>query len=116
MPENDLLDLLVAKFGQYRFWTLHNLKAKLRQPEAYLKQTLEKIAKNVKVGDMANTWTLKTQEDGMDAELLALGTENAMRTAKDEVAPGALYGLDDDDDFGSGMDDDDNVEMEDVKL
>lgn len=122
IPENELLDIIIFKFSQYRYWSFKNLKSEVRQPEAYLKQTLEKVARNVKNGDFAGTWTLRNQEDG-NADPSLQKAEAAFRVAKDEAAPdgpGSLFGFDggdDDDEFGSGMDEDDNnVEMEDVKL
>jgi transcription initiation factor TFIIF subunit beta len=129
IPENELLDIIIQKFSQYRYWSFKNLRADIKQPEAYLKQTLEKVAKNVKGGDFTGTWTLKNQDDGTSADIL-LRAEQASRTAKEEEAPlppTAIFGtFDNDDGEGEGEgddgdeygynDDDDNVEMEDVKL
>lgn len=119
IPENELLDIIIEKFSTYRYWSFRNLRAEIRQPEAYLKQTLEKVAKHIRQGDFANTYTLKNQEDPMTADISFQKIEAASRTAKDEAALNE-YGHDgaddDDEEFGMDDEDDDNVEMEDVKL
>ncbi|PLB50742.1 hypothetical protein P170DRAFT_435925 [Aspergillus steynii IBT 23096] len=61
MPQNELLDLIYGCFREYRYWSFKDLKARLRQPEAYLKQTLELTAHLVKGGDFVNTWELKPE-------------------------------------------------------
>lgn len=82
MPQNELLDLIYQCFREYKYWPFKNLKARLRQPEAYLKQTLEMVAHLVKAGDFAMTWELKP-------EARESNYANAMyNDAKDELAPG----------------------------
>ncbi|KAL1993262.1 hypothetical protein VTN49DRAFT_3211 [Thermomyces lanuginosus] len=61
MPQNELLDLIYQCFREYRYWPFKALKARLRQPEAYLKQTLEMVAHLVKSGDFAMTWELRPE-------------------------------------------------------
>ncbi|KAL4925490.1 transcription factor IIF subunit TFG2 [Aspergillus undulatus] len=102
MPQNELLDLIYLCFREYRYWPFKALKARLRQPEAYLKQTLEMIAHLVKSGDFAMTWELKP-------EARESNYSNAVEV-KQEAAPGADYNFDegsDDDAMASGMDNDD---------
>ncbi|KAL3465273.1 transcription initiation factor IIF, beta subunit-domain-containing protein [Aspergillus heterothallicus] len=105
MPQNELLDLIYGCFREYRYWPFKTLKARLRQPEAYLKQTLEMIAHLVKSGDFAMTWELKP-------EARESNYSNAMGygQAKEEAAPGLDYTFDEgseDDAMASGMDNDD---------
>ncbi|PYI03863.1 transcription initiation factor IIF, beta subunit [Aspergillus sclerotiicarbonarius CBS 121057] len=89
MPQNELLDLIYQCFREYKYWPFKNLKARLRQPEAYLKQTLEMIAHLVKAGDFAMTWELKP-------EARESNYSNAMYSdAKEELAPGLDYNFDD---------------------
>ncbi|KAI9044742.1 transcription factor IIF subunit TFG2 [Aspergillus affinis] len=61
MPQNELLDLIYQCFREFRYWPFKALKARLQQPEAYLKQTLELTAHLVKSGDFAMTWELKPE-------------------------------------------------------
>ncbi|KAL4786634.1 transcription initiation factor IIF, beta subunit-domain-containing protein [Aspergillus varians] len=102
MPQNELLDLVYQCFREYRYWPFKTLKARLRQPEAYLKQTLEMIAHLVKSGDFAMTWELKP-------EARESNYSNALEP-KQEAAPGLDYNFDEgseDDAMASGMDNDD---------
>lgn len=80
MPQNELLDLIYACFREYRYWPFKSLKDRLRQPEAYLKQTLEIVGHLVKSGDFANTWELKPEAREVTYEYSA---------AKQELAPDA---------------------------
>lgn len=57
LPRNELLDILHTLFDEYRFWGMKALKAKTRQPEAYLKEVLPTIAQLVKSGPYASNWT-----------------------------------------------------------
>ncbi|KAL4969379.1 transcription factor IIF subunit TFG2 [Aspergillus stella-maris] len=102
MPQNELLDLVYQCFREYRYWPFKTLKARLRQPEAYLKQTLEMVAHLVKSGDFAMTWELKP-------EARESNYSNSVEV-KQEAAPGLDYNFDegsDDDAMVSGMDNDD---------
>jgi transcription initiation factor TFIIF subunit beta len=56
IPKNELIDLLHQCFDEYAFWPMKALKARTRQPEAYLKETLADIAALVKGGPFASTW------------------------------------------------------------
>ncbi|KAI9374373.1 transcription initiation factor IIF, beta subunit-domain-containing protein [Aspergillus egyptiacus] len=104
MPQNELLDLIYQCFREYRYWPFKTLKARLRQPEAYLKQTLEMVAHLVKSGDFAMTWELKPE-----AKESSYANANAV-APKEELAPGTDYNFDEgseDDAMASGMDNDD---------
>lgn len=103
MPQNELLDLIYQAFREYKYWPFKTLKARLQQPEAYLKQTLEMVAHLVKSGDFAMTWELKPEaRESNYANTMAYGN------AKEELPPG--YNLDEvseEDPTMSGMDNDD---------
>jgi transcription initiation factor TFIIF subunit beta len=85
MPQNELIDLIYDCFREYKYWPFKGLKARLRQPESYLKQTLEMVAHLVKSGDFAMTWELKP-------EARESNYANAMYTeAKEELPPDTGY-------------------------
>ncbi|ETI22211.1 hypothetical protein G647_06284 [Cladophialophora carrionii CBS 160.54] len=101
-----LVDKLMALFRQHRIWGLRDLKAKVNQPEAYLRETLEEIAFMWKQGDFNGKWELKDEYKQGDQMLL--------NPTGVEIAPKAE---DTDADTKSGMDlddDDDEDEFEDV--
>jgi transcription initiation factor TFIIF subunit beta len=117
MPQNELLDLIYGCFREYRYWPFKSLKQRLRQPEAYLKQTLEIVAHLVKTGDFANTWELKPEaRESNYSNALSVG--GAKEEPKEELAPG--MGDDDAseaDPMASGMgtdQDDEDVKFENV--
>ncbi|PYH41220.1 transcription factor IIF subunit TFG2 [Aspergillus saccharolyticus JOP 1030-1] len=112
MPQNELLDLIYQAFREYKYWPFKTLKARLRQPEAYLKQTLEMVAHLVKSGDFAMTWELKPEaKESNYANAMAYGD------AKEELPPGD-YNFDEaseDDPMASGMmTDNDDAQFENV--
>lgn len=86
-------------------------KAKLQQPEVYLRETLEKVAEMPRTGRFALTYTLRPEFKNATYE-----------DANDEKAPDAMGGMDgaEDSDMadvdGDDDDDDENVKMEDVNL
>ena len=61
IPQNELLDILFACFRTYKYWNMKALRAKTQQPEAYLRETLEKIAVLAKSGRFATQWSLKAE-------------------------------------------------------
>lgn len=97
MPQNELLDLIFACFREYNYWGMKALRARLQQPEAYLRETLEKVADLPKSGKFAMNWTLKPE------------FKNADRDNITDLAPGAEAGGDgiEDSDMGDGDDEDD---------
>ncbi|CCH47093.1 Transcription initiation factor IIF subunit beta [Wickerhamomyces ciferrii] len=99
MPQKDLFDLLFKLFDEYDYWSLKGLKERTKQPEVYLKETLEQIAQLIKKGPYALKYALKREfkelKDQERAERLGeLSKENE----------------EDDDE----EDNDEDVEMEDV--
>lgn len=100
-------------FKLYNYWPLKSLKAELNQPEAYLKQTLEKVAHLVRQGPHAMTWQLKPE-----SKIGAYADARLYEQVKDEVAPDVSFdGASDYKDFGETLpsdEDEENVRMEDV--
>jgi len=106
MPQNELLDLIYQCFREHKYWPFKTLKARLRQPEAYLKQTLEMVAHLVKSGDFAMTWELKPEaKESSYADALAY------KDAKEELPPdpGNV-----DEDFEEDASDNEDVQFENV--
>ena len=89
MPQNELLDLIYNCFRRHKYWPFKSLKAELKQPEAYLKQTLEIVAHLVKSGDFAMTWELKPE-----ARESNYADAMAYRDAKEELPPTEGYNFD----------------------
>lgn len=56
IPKNELIDLLHQCFDEYKYWPMKSLKQRTKQPEAYLKETLQEIAVLVKGGSFASHW------------------------------------------------------------
>jgi transcription initiation factor TFIIF subunit beta len=79
---------------------MRQLKDYLNQPEAWLREVLEKVAELNKTGRFANKWSLKAGNRTLVAESAPVA----------EAAPDTGEGGDDDDDEG----DDTDIKMEDV--
>lgn len=99
MSEGDLQSRLFTCFQEHEYWTMKAFRAKLVQPEAFLKQILEEIAVMNKTGPFSGKWSLKPEYKS------SLG---AMAGGSSE----APVNIDDDED----MEDDEGEEMEDVPL
>jgi transcription initiation factor TFIIF subunit beta len=56
IPRNELIDMLHGCFDEYMYWPMKALKARTKQPEAYLKEVLQEIAVLVKGGPFASNW------------------------------------------------------------
>lgn len=95
MPENELMDKLFESFREYNYWSMKALRARLEQPEAYLRETLEKVAVLAKSGPFSAHWSLRPEYRATNYE----GSNTAM-------APDAGLGEESD----TGMDDDDDAE------
>jgi transcription initiation factor TFIIF subunit beta len=108
IPQNELLDRIFSCFRRYNFWSMKALRAELQQPEAYLRETLDKVADMPKSGRFAMHWTLKPE------------FKNATNAGADDgsapTTAGPLDGIDDSDlgDLDGEDDDDEDVKMEDV--
>lgn len=101
-PENQLLDEIARCFSEHRYWSIKAFRNKIPQPEAFIRECLEKIAVLHRSGPFANHWSLKPEYEGMMAK------KNLPQPANDAAAPkpGA--------DIASEDEDDDDIKMEDV--
>lgn len=112
MPQNELLDLLFKCFKEWKHWHLKDIKARVQQPETYLRQTLDMIAEMVKSGTYAGTWRLKKDANFIEYNADVQDFDQAREgKAPDEVA--GLDGPSDLDDLDKSEDEDD-LKMEDV--
>lgn len=98
MPQKDLLDLLFRLFEEYEYWSMKGLKERTRQPEMYLKESLELIANLIKKGPYTSKYNLKPEY-------------RRLRDAERAARLGQAAGDENDND---NKDDDDDVEMEDI--
>ena len=95
-------------FQEYKYWSLKALKARVRQPEAYLKETLLKIATLVKTGTFAMNYTLNPEAQ--------MATYEGRDDIPEEIAPDGDIGDETVDGDGAEEEDNDeeNIVMEDV--
>lgn len=100
MPQNELLDRIFECFRRYNYWSMKALRAELQQPEAYLRETLEKVAVLAKSGRFATQWSLKPENKLANYE----GSVDAAAPTNEEESD---TGMDDDED-------DEDVKFEDV--
>lgn len=86
MPKKDLLDLLFRLFEEYEYWSIKGLRERTRQPESYLKESLESIANLIKKGPYTSKYNLKPEYKKLrDAERAAkAGIINNNDNEKDE--------------------------------
>ena len=88
MPKKDLLDLLFRLFEEYEYWSIKGLKEKTRQPETYLKESLESIAILIKKGPYTAKYMLKPEyrrlRDAERAARLGLDSKEADNEVKEE--------------------------------
>ncbi|KAK4117180.1 hypothetical protein N656DRAFT_773245 [Canariomyces notabilis] len=68
-PENKLLDEIAKCFSQHKYWSIKAFRGSIPQPEAYLRETLDKIAVLHRTGTFANHWSLKPEYQSMVASL-----------------------------------------------
>lgn len=108
IPQNELLDRIFACFRRFNYWSMKALRAELQQPEAYIRETLDKVAEMPKSGRFSMRWTLKPEFK--DATYAGADDGSAPVTA------GGVEVVDDSDlgDPDGEDDDDDDVKMEDV--
>ncbi|KAK6454668.1 RNA polymerase II transcription initiation factor TFIIF middle subunit [Scheffersomyces xylosifermentans] len=97
MPKKDLLDLLFRLFEEYEYWSMKGLKERTRQPESYLKESLDSIANLIKKGPYTSKYNLKPEY-------------RRLRDAERAVR----LGLDVNDEDKEEEDDEDDIDMEDV--
>lgn len=93
MSEPELLDALYKCFRRYKYCGLKYLKNELRQPEAYIRQTLEKIATLVRSGDAAMNYVLRPEFEGMaGVKKDEVKEETAVVKSEAELTEGSLIG------------------------
>ena len=103
------MDIIFDCFKEYSYWPFNALKAKIQQPDAYLRETLDLIAFQPKSGSHVSQYQLKDEAKASNYDIGSFGT------AKDEAAPdpGTIHtsydGADD-------LDLDATIEMEDVSM
>ncbi|KAK5779223.1 transcription factor IIF subunit TFG2 PWA37_004086 [Arxiozyma heterogenica] len=115
MPKKEILDYLFKLFDEYDYWSLKGLKERTRQPEAHLKECLDKVATLVKKGPYAFKYTLrpeykKLKEEERKATLGELADENqsAGASSASPVSNNDANKQEDEDE------DEDEIEMEDI--
>ncbi|PNS18592.1 hypothetical protein CAC42_5131 [Sphaceloma murrayae] len=79
VSEDELLDMLTTCFKQYRYWSLRALKQRLKQPEAFIKSGLDKIATLIRSGPFTGQWRLRPEY-----ESTLSGTGNVKEEAAEE--------------------------------
>ncbi|KAI5960612.1 uncharacterized protein KGF55_004505 [Candida pseudojiufengensis] len=88
MPKKDLLDLLFRLFEEYEYWSIKGLKERTKQPESYLKESLDSIATLIKKGPYTSKWCLKPEykklRDAERAARLGLDDEQDKENEEDE--------------------------------
>lgn len=112
ISQEALLDRLYQCFRRYKYWSLKALRNELRQPEAFIKSTLESIATLVRSGDFAMNYVLRPEYAGM-AEGAEVKEETALVGSADELmveeSEMEMEGL-----LGSAEGEGEDVEFEDV--
>ncbi|CAK9440412.1 uncharacterized protein LODBEIA_P45120 [Lodderomyces beijingensis] len=88
MPKEDLLNMLFRLFEEYEYWSMKGLKEKTKQPESYLKESLESVAHLIKKGPYTSKWALKPEykrlRDAERAARLGLTEEQDKENEEDE--------------------------------
>jgi len=97
-PENQLMDEIAKCFSQHKYWSIKAFRQRIPQPEAYIRECLEKVAVLQRSGKFANNWSLKPEFQNLLAEL--------PKPADDAAVPRA--------DVPSEDEDDEDIRMEDV--
>ncbi|KAL9069288.1 MAG: hypothetical protein Q9157_006206 [Trypethelium eluteriae] len=61
ISQEDLIPWLIDLFTEYKYWPMKQLRVRTKQPETFLRDTLQEIAYMVKSGPFSNLWTLKEE-------------------------------------------------------
>lgn len=97
-PENQLMDAIARCFSEHKFWSIKAFRGRIQQPEAYLRECLDKIAVLHRSGSFANHWSLRPEYQSLVASLPKPSEDAAV--VKTDVP--------------SEEDDEDDIKMEDV--
>jgi transcription initiation factor TFIIF subunit beta len=98
MPRNELMDLLFAAFDKFPYWSFKGIVEHTKQPNQYLKEILAEICILNKRGPYAGNYQLKPE---FKQRLSAAEKQTALNNVEEDI---------------STDEDDDNEEMEEVKL
>ncbi len=98
--ENLLLDAIAACFAEHKYWSIKAFRARIPQPEAFIRECLDRIAVLNRSGNFANHWSLKPEYQSM------IAGKNPLEPAND-AAPKPNADIPSDDE-------DDDIKMEDV--
>jgi transcription initiation factor TFIIF subunit beta len=102
IDEAALISMLQECFARHPFWPIRALKEAVKQPEAYLREVLSKVAHLVRSGHFANTWKLNAAFENVvgltDQELEKYEQELASKHNTADIAPDVAGGSDDEDD------------------
>ena len=119
ISQEALLDAVYHCFRRYRYWSLKALKNELKQPETFIKETLESIATLVRSGDFAMNYVLKPEYASManikpeevreETALVASGDEGEGEVLGEESGMGSEAEME-------GDDDEDEGDFEDVRM
>jgi transcription initiation factor TFIIF subunit beta len=104
MAENDLIDAINRCFSEYNYYSMKSLRARLRQPEAYLREVLDKVANLNRSGAFANLYSLKPEF----RELAKQKSGNNALPEENTIAPAGNEGAEEFDE------DEEDIKMEDV--
>ena len=107
ISQQELLDRIYQCFRKYKYWPLKALKNELKQPETFIKETLDSIAILVRSGDFAMNYKLRDEYESVaNIKPDEVKNENAVIRSEDDgsVAEDAE------------MDEDDGGDFEDVKM
>ena len=113
MPKKEILDYLFKLFDEYDYWSLKGLKERTRQPEAHLKECLDKVASLVKKGPYAFKYTLRPEYKKLKEEerKATLGELADDQTSESNQNPDGTNNGEND---NENEEIDDEIEMEDV--
>jgi len=112
VSEPELLDLLVSCFSRFAYWSLQSLRAELKQPEAFIKSTLEKVGEFVKSGRFANHYKLSD----VYAETMRERLGDRVKQEAGQVDQAQLEEGDVEEDDGDEGDEGGDDDFEDVKM
>lgn len=85
MDEESLMKAMLAAFREHRFWGLRDMRARVNQPEAFVKEMLERIAVMHKSGDFNGRWELKAENKGDEGLRNAVGVAEKMEAEESEM-------------------------------
>ncbi|KAM7193499.1 putative transcription initiation factor [Naviculisporaceae sp. PSN 640] len=97
-PENKLMDELAKCFAMHKYWSIKAFRSRIPQPEAFIRECLEKIAELNRSGPFANQWSLTKANQGLIQNL-------------NPTVPADAAAPDPADDLASGDEDEDMIDV-----